>query len=43
MIANGEIKYNEDVKYGLENAMEAILDVQKGVNKGKSIIVVSQE
>lgn len=43
MIANGEIVFLEDKKYGLENVGEAILDVQRGKNHGKSVIVVAEE
>ncbi|KAF9806657.1 hypothetical protein IEO21_08612 [Rhodonia placenta] len=42
-VARGEIKYLEDRKLGLEHAGEAIVDVQTGRNKGKSVIVVAQE
>lgn len=42
MVARGEIRYAEDCKYGLEHAMEAIVDVQTGKNKGKSVIVVAK-
>jgi len=43
MVARGEIKYLEDITQGLENAGEAILDVQTGKNKGKSVILVAEE
>ncbi|KAH9937950.1 hypothetical protein B0H21DRAFT_825394 [Amylocystis lapponica] len=42
-VARGEIKYIEDVTEGLENAGKAILDVQTGRNKGKSIVLVARE
>ncbi|KZP17720.1 NAD-P-binding protein [Athelia psychrophila] len=42
-IASGEIKYKEDRTLGLEKVGEAILDVQTGKNKGKSVIVVAEE
>lgn len=43
MIANGEVKYKEDRAYGLEHSGQAILDVQKGHNSGKKVIVVAEE
>ncbi|CCM07036.1 uncharacterized protein FIBRA_09355 [Fibroporia radiculosa] len=43
MIARGEIKYKEDVKRGLEIVGQAIVDVQTGRNKGKSVILVADE
>ena len=42
LIANGEIKYKEDVTRGLENVGEVILSVQKGTNKGKAVILVAE-
>ncbi|EGO23779.1 hypothetical protein SERLADRAFT_349468 [Serpula lacrymans var. lacrymans S7.9] len=42
-LANGEIKYTEDVTQGLEGAGEAILAVLKGTNTGKKVILVAQE
>ncbi|KAK7691642.1 hypothetical protein QCA50_005041 [Cerrena zonata] len=42
-IANGEIKYLEDAKQGLKETGQAIYEVQKGLNKGKSVIVVASE
>ncbi|CCM00867.1 uncharacterized protein FIBRA_02913 [Fibroporia radiculosa] len=43
MVARGEIKYLEDAKRGLEAAGDAILEVQSGKNKGKSVIIVADE
>ncbi|KAK7047625.1 hypothetical protein VNI00_006393 [Paramarasmius palmivorus] len=43
LVAKGEIKYKEDVVYGLEKTGHAILAQQKGQNIGKSILIVSQE
>ncbi|KAH7912767.1 alcohol dehydrogenase [Hygrophoropsis aurantiaca] len=43
MLANGELKYREDITQGLERVGEAILAVQKGDNVGKSVIVVADE
>lgn len=40
-IASGEIKHREHVYPGLEQAGQAILDVQKGDNKAKAVIVIS--
>ncbi|GBE89547.1 Zinc-type alcohol dehydrogenase-like protein [Sparassis crispa] len=42
-VASGEIKYSEDVTEGLENAGQAILDVQIGRNNGKKVIRVASE
>ncbi|GBE89550.1 Zinc-type alcohol dehydrogenase-like protein [Sparassis crispa] len=42
-VASGEIKYSEDFTEGLENAGQAILDVQLGKNNGKKIIRVAGE
>lgn len=42
-VSRGEIKYKEDVTIGLEKAGHAILDVQSGVNNGKSVVLVAQE
>lgn len=43
MIADGQIRYLEDAKKGLQWAGHAILDVQQGKNKGKSVIIVGEE
>ncbi|KAF4581546.1 hypothetical protein EYR40_009831 [Pleurotus pulmonarius] len=43
MIAKGDIVFLEDKKYGLDQVGEAILDVQSGKNRGKSVIVVAEE
>lgn len=40
-IASGQIKHREDVYPGLEHAGQAILDVQKGNNKAKAVILLS--
>ena len=42
-VASGEIKYKEHVVRGLENAGEALLDVLKGGNFGKSVVIVADE
>ena len=42
-IAEGKFKYVEDISEGLRNAGDAILAVQKGTNKGKSVVVVAKE
>ena len=39
-VASGEIRYFEDVTEGLENAGQAIYDVQTGRNNGKSVVRV---
>ncbi|KAF9041081.1 NAD(P)-binding protein [Hymenopellis radicata] len=43
LVARGELKYMEDVTQGLEYAGEAILAVQLGKNKAKSVVVVADE
>ncbi|RDX46264.1 NAD(P)-binding protein [Lentinus brumalis] len=42
-VARGEIKYKEHLVKGLENTGQALLDVLRGNNFGKSVIVVSEE
>lgn len=42
-ISEGKIKYTEDITKGLQYAGHAILDVQTGKNKGKSIVLVAEE
>lgn len=41
LVARGEIKYKEDASNGLERMGEALLDVQKGTNKGKAVVYVT--
>ena len=41
LIAQGRIKYKEDAKTGLGLVCEALLDVQTGKNRGKSIIILN--
>ena len=42
-IASGEFKYLEEVTRGLQHATEVIRTVQRGANKGKSIVIVHDE
>ncbi|KAJ3755467.1 NAD(P)-binding protein [Lentinula raphanica] len=42
-LASGELKYTEDVTRGLDKAGEAIVDVLKGVNRAKKIVLVADE
>ncbi|KAJ7663249.1 NAD-P-binding protein [Mycena polygramma] len=42
-LASGELKYSEDVSYGLEKVGDVLLAVQKGENTGKAVVVVAQE
>ncbi|KAJ3782948.1 hypothetical protein GGU11DRAFT_150286 [Lentinula aff. detonsa] len=42
-LASGEFKYTEDITRGLESGGEAILEVQKGLNTAKKIIVVADD
>ncbi|EPS99472.1 hypothetical protein FOMPIDRAFT_1016999 [Fomitopsis schrenkii] len=43
MVKEGKIKYHEDISVGLESVGEAILEVQKGRNKGKKVVAVAEE
>jgi hypothetical protein len=43
LIARGELKWTEDRTIGLENADKAILAVQRGTNKAKSVVIVADE
>ncbi|CAK5276477.1 unnamed protein product [Mycena citricolor] len=43
LIAQGKIKYREDVTKGLDKVGEVILAVQKGGNTGKAVVVVAEE
>ena len=42
LIANGELKYKEEITRGLEKVGDVILNVQKGMNKGKAVILVAE-
>ena len=42
-VASGEIKYKEHRVEGLENAGKALVDVLKGKNFGKMVVVVAEE
>lgn len=42
-LAAGELKYSEDVKYGLDKVGEVLLAVQTGANTGKAVVVVAEE
>ena len=42
-LADGTYKHREDKVYGLDKAPQAMLDVQKGANVGKSVVVVSED
>jgi len=43
LIASGEIKYKEDVTRGLDQVGDVILSVQKGMHKGKAVVLVAEE
>uniref|UniRef100_A0A0W0F3W5 Enoyl reductase (ER) domain-containing protein n=1 Tax=Moniliophthora roreri TaxID=221103 RepID=A0A0W0F3W5_MONRR len=43
LVASGKLRHREDITKGLENSGEAILEVQKGINFGKKIILVAEE
>ncbi|THH20465.1 hypothetical protein EW146_g910 [Bondarzewia mesenterica] len=42
-VREGKVKFREDVVRGLEQAGQALLDVQKGRNKGKKVVLVAEE
>ena len=42
-VASGEIKYKEHVVRGLEHTGEMVVDVLKGKNFGKGVVVVADE
>ena len=42
-VASEQLKYLEYVKHGIESIPQTILDVQKGDNTGKAVVVVAQE
>ncbi|KAJ7823543.1 hypothetical protein B0H13DRAFT_2257257 [Mycena leptocephala] len=42
-LANGELKYAEEVTRGLDKVGEVILAVQRGTNKAKAIVLVAEE
>ena len=42
-IASGQYKYREDLTEGFEYGGHAMMQVQKGLNTGKSVIVVARE
>jgi NADPH-dependent curcumin reductase CurA len=42
-VADGRLKYKEEVWDGLEKAGDAILAIQKGQNKAKLVIKVADE
>lgn len=41
MVADGTVKYEEDIKDGLENAPQAFMDMLTGGNTGKTIVKVA--
>ncbi|EJD37236.1 alcohol dehydrogenase [Auricularia subglabra TFB-10046 SS5] len=43
MIARGELKYNETIVRSLDEAPQLFLDVQKGDNSGKAVIVLADD
>lgn len=42
-IASGELKYLEDVRTGLQEVGQALLDVLQGRNVGKIVVVVAED
>jgi NADPH-dependent curcumin reductase CurA len=43
LVAEGKIKYQEDRSVGLEKVGEAFIEVQKGKNQGKKVVIVADE
>ncbi|KAI0300114.1 NAD(P)-binding protein [Multifurca ochricompacta] len=43
LVKSGELKYEEDIVYGLEKVGEAILEVGKGLNRAKKVVIVANE
>jgi NADPH-dependent curcumin reductase CurA len=43
LIASGEVKYKEDVAWGLDKLGDALLAVQKGMNYGKAVVLLPEE
>ncbi|KAJ7624036.1 hypothetical protein DFH06DRAFT_1059193, partial [Mycena polygramma] len=41
-LANGEIKYTEEITKGLENVGDVILAVQNGTSKAKAVVLVAE-
>ena len=39
-LANGDLRYTEDVTEGLENAPEAFMRMLRGENRGKALVKV---
>lgn len=42
-IASGELKYTEELTRGLKYGGHALEAILRGTNKGKSVVVVSEE
>ncbi|KAJ7616654.1 hypothetical protein FB45DRAFT_934669 [Roridomyces roridus] len=42
-LASGDLKFTEDVSYGLDKVGDVMLAVQKGTNTGKAVVVVAEE
>lgn len=42
-VKSGELKYTEELHFGLESTGLAVYNVQTGKNKAKSVVVVAQE
>ena len=41
-VASGQIKHREQIYKGFEGAEQAILDIQKGENESKPVVVLSE-
>jgi NADPH-dependent curcumin reductase CurA len=41
--AKGELKWKEHIYRGLDEAHQAILDVQTGKNEGKAVVVLNDD
>lgn len=42
-LVSGELQHMEYLLHGLDKVGEGILAVQKGVNRGKAVVVVAEE
>ncbi|KAI0036368.1 NAD-P-binding protein [Vararia minispora EC-137] len=43
LVKDGQIKFKEEIVYGLDKVGQAILDVGTGANSGKVVVIVSEE
>ena len=43
LVKEGKLKYSEHITYGLENAEKALLEVLKGENMGKAVLILDSQ